>query len=940
MADIEAIKRANAIETVIGETVKLAKHGRFLRSESDSSFVVDAKKQCYFQNGGGDEGWGQDVIAWVMYRDRCEFKDAVEVLARRAKMDMPDWGNDDGKARLAARVREDALTVAARWMVRRMWQDIEAMDYARSRGWTDETIQGSGLGYTGHGTQAERVELIELFKQNGVDQESPGSVAIVGYNGNVAEWAKRNGVQAEMQWLDRNHIPGMPARMMVYPHVRAGRVRYLSARAIAEKRHYNLPASLVGERQAFFNSEWTPSAESVVITEGQADAVTLAQWGLAAVALAGTSASEELIETLRGNERRYAGLDGDGAGLAWTHRLCEALGPLTRIVQWPSKDANDTLKQFVAEGVADPTIAVGTLIDEAETYAERFCREAGQARGAKRETAMREAFELIAKIDEFAIGQHRKTLAHLLKLDVRQFNNLLKIALKEAGKEESRAEPVELVETVGGFIGGHLIELMYDPTNGETKFAARFPDGHLAITHGITIDNVRYIPSPPSSLMAKNVVLLPSEIGPELSLTQLHGLVRDFIHKYLDVEEFYESMAAYYVLLTWMYDCFENMPYLRALGDYGTGKTRFIQSIGCLCYRPMLTSGATTTSPIFRLLDRFKGTLILDEADFDKSDASADIMKILNTGYMRGMAVLRSGTEKNNFDPEAYDVYGPKILATRKTFVDKATESRCLTREMGGPTTRPIPLQLPKVFWEESLSIRNALLTYRLRNWGGPMDIDETLAVPGVEPRLNQVIMPLLMIVDVDSRKPVYRFVQRYARQMIVERSATLAAKVLQAMTELRRDNPVATLYLTAIAKRVNAIIDEEKDEDGAEEVTGDESGPKRQAKQVTPKGVGHMLRGELQIRTEQEKTGPKKRAYYAVWNEERIAALEYRYGLKSLPGSEEALGQNGNGHDKPAASTVRPGVQEVLVLAPEPPDVTSAWHEDWDDPKGLEFDR
>ena len=31
-------------------------------------------------------------------------------------------------------------------------------------------------------------------------------------------------------------------------------------------------------------------------------------------------------------------------------------------------------------------------------------------------------------------------------------------------------------------------------------------------------------------------------------------------------------------------------PYLRALGDYGTGKTRFIQTVGVLCYRPMLVS--------------------------------------------------------------------------------------------------------------------------------------------------------------------------------------------------------------------------------------------------------------------------------------------------------------------------------------------------------------
>ena len=41
-------------------------------------------------------------------------------------------------------------------------------------------------------------------------------------------------------------------------------------------------------------------------------------------------------------------------------------------------------------------------------------------------------------------------------------------------------------------------------------------------------------------------------------------------------------------------------------------------------------SGASTVSPIFHVLEAFNPTLVLDEADFKFSDATADLAKILN----------------------------------------------------------------------------------------------------------------------------------------------------------------------------------------------------------------------------------------------------------------------------------------------------------------------
>jgi hypothetical protein len=85
-------------------------------------------------------------------------------------------------------------------------------------------------------------------------------------------------------------------------------------------------------------------------------------------------------------------------------------------------------------------------------------------------------------------------------------------------------------------------------------------------------------------------------------------------------------------------DRFNEVPYLRAIGDFGSGKSRFIQSIGILCYKPVFTGGATTPSPIFRIVNEVHGTLIIDEADFKFSDMTSEIVKILNTGYQKRYA--------------------------------------------------------------------------------------------------------------------------------------------------------------------------------------------------------------------------------------------------------------------------------------------------------------
>src|SRR5258708_6691021 len=176
--------------------------------------------------------------------------------------------------------------------------------------------------------------------------------------------------------------------------------------------------------------------------------------------------------------------------------------------------------------------------------------------------------------------------------------------------------------------------------------------------------------------------------------------------------------------------------------------------IGSLCYKAFFASGASTVSPIFHTLDTFKGTLIFDEADFRFTDEKAELVKILNNGNVKGFPVLRTQvTAAKVFEPRAFLVYGPKVVAMRGSYEDRALESRFLTEEMSGRSLRSdIPISLPAAQEEEAHLLRSKLLMYRLRERHRAA-IDPSLADAGLEPRMNQILLPLLAVAPTESAR-------------------------------------------------------------------------------------------------------------------------------------------------------------------------------------------
>lgn len=180
----------------------------------------------------------------------------------------------------------------------------------------------------------------------------------------------------------------------------------------------------------------------------------------------------------------------------------------------------------------------------------------------------------------------------------------------------------------------------------------------------------------------------------------------------------------------------------------------------------------------------------------------AEIVKILNNGNAAGFPVLRSEpTPTKEFNPRAFTVFGPKIIATRQDFDDRALESRCITEVMSGlPPRSDIPLSVPKSFHQEATELRNKLLGYRFQTLGKHRDATMPRE-SGIEARVAQVFSSLLAIVtDNGARERILALARKQSGTIREDRNASIEAMLLAIILDMRRES--CPLGVRAIAER------------------------------------------------------------------------------------------------------------------------------------------
>jgi len=453
-----------------------------------------------------------------------------------------------------------------------------------------------------------------------------------------------------------------------------------------------------------------------------------------------------------------------------------------------------------------------------------------------------------------------------MRADV-EFRKLAEEIVNKVEEDKEKSKEKTACETSFTAIGHILLEQIF--SNGHHAFVAfSKKTGEVKTLPYFETEEEKIIPIFEKERNKDDVVLgavkLPSGVEEYGDTLTLLAEIEAHIYRYLDVSPNYLKFAAYYVLLSWLYDCFHTLPYLRALGDTGCGKSRFLDVIGGLCYKAISASGCVTPAPIYRMLRKWQGTLVLDEADMKNSDEYNEVVTILNCGFERGRPVIRA-TKDNPDKVQVLPVYGPKVFATRRRFGDVALEARCLTEIMRETDRDDIPPVLGRKFFDEQRTLRNKLLLFRLRNYS-KVDSEAALSLnlDGIEPRLLQISEAFISLFanEPEVLENYKQFIQAHQRELIEQRATTKTGQVVEAMFSLIENVTLETYETYETGETVLPI----SAKDIAERVNMDF------------RTVGSILR-ELGLETKPVKvSGRTKRCI--IYDEKRLKTLRRRYIL------------------------------------------------------------
>jgi hypothetical protein len=233
----------------------------------------------------------------------------------------------------------------------------------------------------------------------------------------------------------------------------------------------------------------------------------------------------------------------------------------------------------------------------------------------------------------------------------------------------------------------------------------------------------------------------------------------------------------------------------------------------------------------------------------------------------------------------------------RKDYMDDAVGSRCLTikvqpRETLELVTAHVPLTRIKSMKDQALAIRNLLLAWRMNTWVPNKEVPEEAYDIGIDPRLNQVSGPLIVLSENDpqQQEEIRVVLREYYRESILVRSMGLTARVIESlwkimkspglkeeMVKVEPDGRLA-IKIGDVSKICNLLMDEMNDrneDDDLEEDSGSKR-KKKKAKELTPRSIGFTLREELQL----EISTRRREGFYVFWNEPRLVGLAMRFGV------------------------------------------------------------
>ena len=167
-----------------------------------------------------------------------------------------------------------------------------------------------------------------------------------------------------------------------------------------------------------------------------------------------------------------------------------------------------------------------------------------------------------------------------------------------------------------------------------------------------------------------------------IKIYQLFEKLTKLFRRFIDFDDsLFYILAVIYILITYLYDIFDQVPYIQIFGLKGSGKSLLGELFEGLCFNPFNSSEISDAS-LYRAIDQEYGgmTMIIDEADDLGSPTRRGILlRVLRSGYRRHGNVTRCGP---NGTVQRFSTFCPKIIINERGIHDSALDTRTIPIHM------------------------------------------------------------------------------------------------------------------------------------------------------------------------------------------------------------------------------------------------------------------
>lgn len=413
---INQVKRANDIVDVIGNSLELRRSGaNFVarcpfHGERTPSFHVNRNKQIFKCFGCGEAG---DVIGFVQKYESCSFMEALEILAKRAGLKMPENISDEDHSQEKKKRRDRLLSVLRETAVfywRMFYSSVgaNARRYMENRGFSAETLKTFGVGYS-----PDYNSLPDYLTKKGFTYREMADSGVVQQRQDGSCFDALAGRLIVPIFNINNQVIAFGGRSLE-KNPQFGKYKNTSDTEVFSKKN-NLFAINNAKK-----IKQTSGLQYLVMVEGYMDVLAMWQAGFTSVvASMGTSLTEQQAKLLsRLTDRAYICYDGDSAGQKATVRGLDILakeGLEVRVMSIPENlDPDEYIGKYGKESFAQ-------LLDKALPLADYKLKLLEQAFDIKNTNAVtrndaisryvKGALKVLSEMDDAQQQQYVKTVS-------------------------------------------------------------------------------------------------------------------------------------------------------------------------------------------------------------------------------------------------------------------------------------------------------------------------------------------------------------------------------------------------------------------------------------------------------------------------------------------------------------------------------------------------